>query len=239
MSEDTKSYVLRHTDIRIQAERVWLDALLSHAPDVRGLVIIALPYMGRLRESRENYAAGLLREAGFATLIVSMLTPHEEARDPDVRFDVSTLHQRLQAVVVWLDQQPGLAGLPLGLLAVSTVVSAGVRLLVRDPERISALVSRAGRADLAGADPLRRLRAPLLMLVPGAERDLLAPSEQAYALLGGPKEWVSFDRASAGFIEPGALEAAGQASRDWFLRHVPLPKRADAGSPDPGGDVHG
>lgn len=236
MSEE-KNYILRHTDIRIQAERVWLDALLSHSPGVRGLVIVALPYMGRLRESRENYAAGLLREAGFATLIVSMLTPHEEARDPDVRFDVSTLHQRLQAIVAWLDQQPGLAGLPLGLLAVSTVVSAGVRLLVRDPERISALVSRSGRADLAGADPLRRLRVPFLMLVPGAERDLRVPSEQAYALLGAVRDWKLFDQASAGFIEPGSLEAAGQAARDWFLRHMPVGAPAPSSGAVPPSDA--
>lgn len=215
------SYVLRHTDIRIQAERVWLDALLSHSPDIRGLIVIALPYMARLRESRENYAAGMLRDAGFGTLIVSMLTPYEESRDPDVRFDVSLLQHRLQALVVWADQQPDLAGLPLGLLAVSTVASAGVRQMVRDPERITALVSRAGRIDLAGADPLRRLRVPALVVVPGGDRASWAPTEQAFPLIGGVKEWRAIEQAGTSFIEPGTLEAASMAARDWFIRHMP------------------
>lgn len=229
------SYALRHTDIRIQAERVWLDALLSHSPAVRGLVVIAVPYLSRLRESRENYAAGILRDAGFGTLIVSMLTPYEEARDPDVRFDVSLLQHRLQALVTWVDQQPGLAGLPLGLLAVSTVVSAGVRQLVRDPERIAALVSRAGRADLAGADPLRRLRVPILMLLPEADREIRAPAEQAYALLSGVRQWRAIPDASLGFIEPGTLEAASMAARDWFLTHMP----ATSAMAEPAGQTDG
>lgn len=217
------SYILRHSDIRIQAERVWLDALLSHSPDVRGLIIIVAPYISRLRESRENYAAGLLREAGFGTLIVSMLTPYEESRDPDVRYDVSLLQHRLQALIAWVDQQPGLSGLPLGFLGVGTVVSACVRQLVREPERVGALVSRAGRADLAGAEPLRRLRTPALMLVPGEDADLRAPSEQAYALMGGIKQWKLFEHASTSFIEPGALEASANAARDWFSLHIPPP----------------
>ncbi|MBS1207857.1 MAG: putative phosphoribosyltransferase [Proteobacteria bacterium] len=216
-----KPLQLRHTDIRIQAERAWLDALLSFAPDVRGLLICAAPYIGHLRDSRDNYAAGILRDAGFGTLIVSMLTPYEETRDPDVRYDVTLLGNRLQALLTWIDQQPDLAGLPLGLLATGTVVGASIRHLAREPERISALVSRAGRADLAGAEPLRRLSIPILMQVPGDARDLQKPSVQAYAHLGGPKQWHEISNASASFIEPGALESITREACEWFIRYLP------------------
>ncbi|MDB5800730.1 MAG: putative phosphoribosyltransferase [Rhodocyclales bacterium] len=213
---------LRHTDIRIQAERVWLDALLSHAPDVRGLIIQAAPYISQLSESRENHAAKRLREAGFGTLLVSMLTPYEESRDPDVRYDVSLLTRRLQALLVWIDQQPQLTTLPVGLLAIGTVAAAGVRHVARDPERVSALVIRCGRADLAGAEPLRRLTIPTLVLVPGNEPELLRPNQQAYALMGQTKAWQEIPDASASLIEPGTLEVAAKAASEWFGTHMPV-----------------
>ncbi|MET7012753.1 alpha/beta hydrolase [Uliginosibacterium flavum] len=221
---------LRHTDIRIQAERAWLDALLTFAPDVRGLIICAAPYIGHLRGSRDNYASGILHEAGYGTLLVSMLTPYEESRDPDVRYDVSLLGNRLNALLTWIDQQAGLSDMPLGLQATGTVVAASIRHLVREPHRVSALVSRAGRADLAGADPLRRLSVPILLQVPGEARDLLKPSQQAYAHLSGNKQWHEISNASAGFIEPGALESITREASDWFLQHLParpLPPAAE------------
>lgn len=216
-----KSLQQRHTDIRIQAERAWLDALLSFAPDVRGLIICAAPYIGHLRDSRDNYAAGILREAGYGTLIVSMLTPYEESRDPDVRYDVALLGNRLQALLTWIDQQPYLTGLPLGLLATGTVAAACIRQLVREPGRVGALVSRAGRADLAGADPLRRLNVPILMQVPGEARELSKPSLQAYSLLAGTKQWHEISNASLSFIEPGILEAITREAGEWFALHLP------------------
>lgn len=225
---------LRHSDIRIQAERAWLDALLSFAPDVRGLIICASPYISHLRESRLNYAAGILREGHFGTLIVSMLTPYEESRDPDVRYDISLIGNRLQALLTWIDQQPGLSGLPLGMLASQTVVGAAIRLLSREPARISALVSTSGRADLAGAEPLRKLRVPVLMQVPGAEPELIPPSTQAYAHLGGIKQWHEVSHASARFIEPGVLEAVSREARDWFIEYMPdrtPPADAEAAPP--------
>lgn len=230
---------LRHTDIRIQAERVWLDALLSSAPDVKGLLICATPYVTRLRDSREALSAGILREYGYGTLVVSMLTPYEESRDPDVRYDVSMLGHRLQALIAWIEQQPDLEELPLGLLAVDTVAAAAIRYLVREPERIGALVSRAGRADLAGADPLRRLRTPTLMLVPEAEPNLSHSSAQAYQLLGSEKVWQTLGHTSATLIEPGALEASAHAAAEWFTTHLPMratgtnPQPAAPASPEP------
>jgi putative phosphoribosyl transferase len=212
---------LRHTDIRIQAERAWLDALQSHAPDVNGLIVIAAPAIGRLRESRENYVASHMRQAHYGTLIVSMLTPYEESRDPDVKFDITLLHRRLEAIFEWIDQQPLWSGRPLGLMVTGTVASAAVRFLARAPQRAAALVTRSARADLAGAEPLRRLRVPTLMLVPGVEQDLRNNCEQAYALLGTEKAWRQFDEASAGFIEPGTLDAAATAAREWFVTHLP------------------
>lgn len=212
---------LRHAELRIQAERAWLDALLAVAPDVSGLIVCATPFSPVLRDSRENYAATAYRDRHYATLIVNLLTAYENERDPDVRYDIALLDHRLKAVLTWLDQQPGLSGLPLGLQASGTVAAAAVRLATREPDRISALVSRAGRCDLAGAEPLRRLKTPLLMQVPGLNPELISPSTQAYAHVGGTKQWCEYALASATYAEPGVLEVVTRDACQWFAQHLP------------------
>lgn len=221
------AYALRHTSLRIQTERVWLDALLSHAPDVRGLVIHAAPFLHHIAESRENIAAGQLRDAHFGTLVASLLTPYEETRDPDVRYDASLLSHRLATLINWVRQQPQLTALPLGLIASGTAAGAAVRLLSRDPEAVAALCLRAGRPDLAGAEPLRRLKLPVQLQMPGNEPELRQPNEQAWALIPEPRQWVDIPDASALLIEPGALDLAARSSCDWFVQHMPLPAPPD------------
>lgn len=213
---------LRHAELRIQADKVWLDAFLSFAPDVRGLVICAVPHRASLRESREAVLCAALEKTGFATLMLSLLTPQEERRDPDLRYNIALISQRLAAVQTWIDHQPGMAERPLALIASHTVAAGAVRLVQQAPARYAALISKAGRLDLAGVAPLRQLQTPTLVLLPGAEPDLLAPSQPALKLLSGPRQIVEIPLASADFIEPGTLDAAIQACRQWLETHIPV-----------------
>lgn len=213
---------LRQTEIRIQANQAWLNAFLAFAPDVRGLIIVATPYVQSWRESRLNYCAGFLHGAGFGTLMTCMLTQYEEQRDPDVRYNISLIGTRLQAILTWIDQQPDLQGLPLGILTTHTVSAAAIRLLYREsPSRVSALVSMAGRVDLAGGEPLRRLEIPVLLQVPADIPEISGTSSRAYALLNGIKLWHEFRSASTEFIEPGILESASRQAAQWFMEHLP------------------
>ena len=214
-------FALRHAELRIQADKVWLDAFLSFAPDVRGLVICAVPHLISLRESREACLCKVLEQAGFATLLLSLLTPHEDKRDPDLRYNIALISQRLAAVSTWIDHQPGMAERPLALLTSGTVAAGAVRLIQQHPTRFAALISKAGRIDLAGVAPLRQLQTPTLIVLPGAEPALLAPSQLALKLLTAPRQIVEIPHASADFFEPGTLDAVAQACSHWLQVHIP------------------
>ncbi len=214
---------LHRTALRIQADRAWLDALLTPVPQARGLILLAQLHTLQLSDSRDSCTASVLHAAGFGTLQINMLTTYEDTRDPDLRYDISLLDKRLGAVLTWISHQPGLNLLPLGLFVTDTVAPAAIRLLARDPASAAALCCRAGRPELAGAAPLRNLVCPLLQLMPGAEQERLAASRQASELIRAPHQWLEFAGASAGFIEPGVLDAAARAARDWFDAHLPAP----------------
>ena len=218
---------LRHTELSIPAGPIWLRANLAHAPDVRALVIVAQTAVGQHESSREAYFAAALQAQGFATLLLDLITRHEDERDPDVRFNTPLLATRIDAVLDWLDHQPPLTGLSRGLCANGTGSGAAVRAASRAEGRLHALFCRGGRLDLAGAGPLATLTQPVFVVAgrddPG--RDMIA---RAYALIRTEKKWQDIGHAGALFVEPGTLETVSKLAAQWLDATLPPPTPASA-----------
>lgn len=111
--------------------------------------------------------ADRLRRAGYATVLADLLTAEEAVRDAideELRFDIRLLAARAELVLDRIVVIPALSHLPLALVCSGTGGAAGVALAAERPEAIGAMVSMAGRPDLAGS-ALARVRAPSLFLV--------------------------------------------------------------------------
>ena len=222
------SFRHRHSTISIQADNVWLDALLSAKPEARALIVFLSTSPIADRDSRELIPAHLLHEADYATLLVNALTSYEEKRDPDARYDVPRLAKRLLGVLDWCRHQPSLARLPIGLHASGTAAAASLKAAARIDPLPFAIVCRSGRIDLAGAAPLRQNTVPIRLIVGGAEDASRTPGERAMQILSGEKTWVEIPGASDRFVEPGTLDAAGRAALEWFEHCVTRGSQAQA-----------
>ena len=154
-----------------------------------------------------------------------LLTPAEEADRRNV-FNIPLLADRLVDAVNWLDKEPYLARLPLGLFGASTGAAAALVAAANLPHRVRAVVSRGGRPDLAG-DFLDRVRASTLLIVGGADVGVIELNEQALARLRGRNALEIVPNASHLFPEPGALETVIDHAVRWFERFL---KPAPAGS---------
>jgi pimeloyl-ACP methyl ester carboxylesterase len=174
---------------------------------------------GSSRFSPRNRAvAGALNEQGIATLLFDLLLPAEEADRANV-FNIALLADRLVDAVRWMEGQPKIAKLPVGLFGASTGAAAALVAAAELPHRIGAVVSRGGRPDLAG-HALDIVCAPTLLIVGGNDFGVIELNEQALARLPGPKALEIVPGASHLFPEPGALEAViGHAIR-WFAHHL-------------------
>lgn len=226
---------LRHSLISIPADGIWLDGSLAHAPDVRGLALVVQPGASQATHQREAEIAGVLQQAGFATLTLDLLTRHEEQRDPDARFNVSRLTDRILAAVDWVDHQPPLAALPIGLLGSGTASAAVIRAAVKNPERFDALACLAGRPDLAGASPLRSLKVPTLFVV-GRDDPGTAIMRQAFEMISALREWHAAGGAEPERVSRQELEASTALAAQWFVQQLPpAPREAadDALADDP------
>jgi len=151
-----------------------------------------------------------------------MLTPDEgriDAVTGELRFDIGFLAQRLAAVIDWIATQGNVDGLPLGMFGASTGAAAALVVAATRPSRVAAVVSRGGRPDLA-LPALSRVRAPTLLIVGGADTEVIALNERAYRRISATKELVLVDRATHLFEEPGALDEVTRLAGDWFDRYL-------------------
>src|SRR5690242_19626792 len=77
-----------------------LKGLLGVAPEATGLVVFAHGSGSGWLSPRNNRVAAALRDCGFATMLLDLLTPEEE-RDRGNVFDIALLASRLSYATDW------------------------------------------------------------------------------------------------------------------------------------------
>jgi len=210
-------------DVEINAKGVRLPGQLT-LPETPGGVILFAHGSGSSRFSpRNRQVAETLNRAGLATLLFDLLTAHEhevDSRTASLRFDIPLLGQRLTAAVDWLPRQEAVARLPVGLFGASTGAAAALMTAADRPRAVRAVVSRGGRPDLAD-DALPRVRAPTLLIVGGADEQVLALNRLAAHALKAEHRVEVVPGATHLFTEPGALEQVAELAAGWFTDHLP------------------
>jgi dienelactone hydrolase len=188
----------------------------------RGVVAFAHGSGSGRRSLRNRYVAQELQNAGLATLLLDLLTEEEEridARTAALRFDIGLLADRVMAAVDWLSANPGTSLLRIGLFGASTGAAAALVAAARRPGEVSAVVSRGGRPDLAGA-ALERVQAPTLLIVGGEDLEVLRLNEMAQQRMKAETKLVVVAGATHLFEEEGALEQVALLAADWFVNHL-------------------
>lgn len=186
--------------------------------DVHGVVIFAHGSGSSRKSSRNRFVARVLQEAGFATLLMDLLD-EEEANDRSKVFDINLLANRVEQAIDWVAQQSSVKDLPLGLFGASTGAAAALEAAARKPDRVTAVVSRGGRPDLAWPF-LPAVKAPTLLIVGERDHEVLVLNRKALRQLGGYRELRIVPDATHLFEEPGTLEHAAEQARQWFLKHL-------------------
>ncbi|WP_431990765.1 dienelactone hydrolase family protein [Streptomyces albogriseolus] len=188
----------------------------------RGVVLFAHGSGSSRLSPRNRAVAGVLRRAGFGTLLLDLLTAAEEDEDAATglhRFDIGLLAGRLARTVDWLEDRPDTVDLPVGLFGASTGAAAALVAATERPRRVSTVVSRGGRPDLAG-DALSLVACPVLLVVGGADSEVLDLNRRAARRLSAPHRLDVVPGATHLFGEPGALERVAELAAGWFGEHL-------------------
>lgn len=216
-------------EVSLRAGAATIAATWTMPPTARGVVVFAHGSGSSRFSKRNRFVADELVGAGFATLLLDLLTEAEDAVDrvtAQHRFDIELLAERLAGGVRWLREQPETRRMPIGLFGASTGAAAALIAASQYARDIDAVVSRGGRPDLAGS-ALAGVRAPTLLIVGGNDAPVLELNESALAQLTCVKELVVVRGATHLFEEPGALEHVASLAVQWFEDHlVPLSTHA-------------
>ena len=214
--------------VHVPAGAITLDGNLGVPAGARGVVLFAHGSGSSRHSPRNRYVAGVLREAGLATLLMDLLTADEEAIDLQtqrLRFDISLLADRLVGATDWLAQNPDTGDLTIGYFGASTGAAAALVAAAQRPDAVGAIVSRGGRPDLAGA-ALARVRAPTLLIVGGNDIPVIGMNQEAMAQLHVENQLEIVPGATHLFEEPGALDEVARLAQEWFERYLSGQRRS-------------
>lgn len=194
-----------------------LEGMLKIPQGATSLVLFAHGSGSSRFSPRNNFVADALNQAGFATLLIDLLSSSEDL-DYRVRFDIGLLSQRLGVVIDWLSIAPETKNLALHLFGGSTGAAAALSVAAAKPEAVRSVVSRGGRPDLAEG-VLGLVAAPTLLIVGGSDFGVIELNQEAYRKLNCTKALELVAGATHLFEEPGCLEEVARLAREWFIRY--------------------
>ena len=202
-------------ELQLDLTDVTLPGDLELAEGATGVVVFAHGSGSSRHSPRNRAVAERLRAAGFATLLFDLLTEEESADRRNV-FDIGLLGDRLAEVVDRLGERPDVRSQPVGLFGASTGAGAALNAAVARPDRVRAVVSRGGRPDLAAH--LERVETPTLLIVGGADTQVIELNRGAQARMPGVAELRVVAGAGHLFEGPGQLEEVADHAAAWFAR---------------------
>jgi len=216
-------------DVEIPAGRVVLRGSLYLPARCDGTVLFAHGSGSSRHSPRNRFVASVLHGAGLGTLLLDLLTPEEEVNRANV-FDIGLLAHRLSSATHWLEaRHDGSAG-RIGYFGASTGAGAALWAAAEPGAQAEAVVSRGGRPDLAGPR-LAAVKAPTLLIVGGADTQVLALNRQAMAQMQAPTRLEVVPGATHLFEEPGTLAMAASLAADWFRQYL-LPEPVGRSRPE-------
>eukprot|EP01111_Echinosteliopsis_oligospora_P004138 TRINITY_DN16546_c0_g1_i1.p1 TRINITY_DN16546_c0_g1~~TRINITY_DN16546_c0_g1_i1.p1 ORF type:complete len:141 (+),score=45.22 TRINITY_DN16546_c0_g1_i1:174-596(+) len=138
------------------------------------------------------------------------------------------LADRVVAVSDWIKSQPDLHHLHLGYFGASTGGGGALVASVQSSNKISAVVSRGGRPDLAGEKVLKKVECPTMLIIGGDDDVVIDLNRLAYNQLKCEKEMKIIPGATHLFEEPGKLEEVARISRVFLEKHLTSEERLSA-----------
>jgi predicted alpha/beta-hydrolase family hydrolase len=204
--------------VRIPIDSMMLEGILSIPKRAKGIVIFAHGSGSSRKSPRNNYVARELRENGIGTLLFDLLS-EEEDYVYENRFNVGLLTRRLVAATKWLMAEPEAKDKKIGYFGSSTGSASALMAAAELGKKISVIVSRGGRPDLAMMS-LGMVKSPTLLIVGGNDDVVIELNQQAYLHLKCKKEMALIPNATHLFEEPGTLEDVAKLAAKWFKEYL-------------------
>ena len=208
--------------VTIPSGKVHLNGLLYIPKNAKSIVLFVHGSGSSRLSSRNQYVAHRLNAAHHATLLFDLLTTEEDYIDNhtrEFRFDINLLSSRLLDVTQWCLNELASYSFVIGYFGASTGAAAALVAAAQEPKLIKAVVSRGGRADMAG-DYLSQVDTPTLLIVGGYDEVVIELNQQAMSQMKSLTHLEIVPGATHLFEEPGALDEVASLAIAWFNQYL-------------------
>lgn len=211
--------------ITVQRGEIHLEGELVIPKEAQGIVVIPCAKSSIKYEHRLRYLAHMLCQAGFATILVNLLTQEEDLldqRSKHFRCNVQYLATRLVGITDWLAENPMTCNLKIGYFGASADGGAALLAASQRSTKVCSVVVRGAYTYLISS-ALMYLQAPTLLIVGSEDYPTFAMNQDALLQIPAhDKQLKIIPNASHQFQEPGTLEEAARLASQWFKHHFQL-----------------
>jgi putative phosphoribosyl transferase len=206
-----------------------LDGMVAVPERPRGVVLFVHAVGGDRQDPADVTIGAELDRRQVATVMVNLLTAREREADDGLagRFDATVPGPRVVALIDDLAAHGPAAGLPLGMCATGSGAAGALIAAAARPDRVRALLCRAGRPDLAG-EFVRLVSCPTLLAVGEPDHPLREINERAVAQFPGTARVATVPGASVLRAEPAAIDLVAELAGEWFPLRLGAPHQASA-----------
>ena len=194
-----------------------LEGAVAVPENAHGVVLFVHAMGSNRHDENDARIARALHDKRIATVLVNLLTAKELDLDEgaEARFDPTVLGPRVIALADDIAAREATAGLPGALCGTGTGAAGALIAAVARPNWVHAVLSRAGRPDLAG-EFVRLVRCPTLLVVGEADGAVREINEDAEPEFPRTARVVRIPGASVLREEPEAMNLVVELARDWF-----------------------
>lgn len=208
---------LIHKEVMIPQGRVTVSGELVIPQNAHAIIVFSHGSGSSRHSHRNKKVASMLNKKNFGTLLFDLLTEEEDSIYAN-RFDIELLAKRLTGTTTWLMDLEETKDFEIGYFGASTGAASALVAAASFP-RVSAVVSRGGRPDLA-LDSLPFVKAATLLIVGGFDTEVIRLNRQAYAKLNCTKSLEIVPGATHLFEEPGKLDEVSKLAAEWFEKYL-------------------
>lgn len=183
-----------------------------------GIVVLAWPQADEIGHDAMRAVTAALATRGLGTLTLAPSGATQELGAADAADLVPQVRRLIQALD-WLAGEQCLAAWPVGLLGAGAGAAAALAAAAERAQRVAAVVSLAGRPDLA-ADCLARVEAATLLVVGAADPALERINRDAWRRLRGSRRLETLPTEHWLLDEPVAWAGACALGARWLERHL-------------------
>jgi putative phosphoribosyl transferase len=191
----------------VEDQHFALSGDLTVPDDPAGVVVFA-----KRMSPRTRVIADAFNRAGFATLLVDL-------RSHEAGVDVAWLAERLTGTLAWVAHHDRLAMLQLGLFG----AEAGAAAALVTASRVREVVTIVSLGGYLGGVALEAVHVPTLLVVGGADPEVLAVNRLARARLPATTVLYVVPGATHQFDVPGELDEVVTIATGWFRDHLAFP----------------